>query len=171
ALAYPDAGASAEVVLNATHGAVSLQALEAVGAANLSGKVIVDVALPLDMSEGMPPTLTVANTDSLGEQIQRAYPDAHVVKTLNTVFCEVMVDPSKIPGDHNIFLASDHEDAKAVALDILHQFGWSDDVIIDLGGIKRARSSEMYMPLYFTLAGLEGTFEVNISVKRAVAWG
>jgi predicted dinucleotide-binding enzyme len=77
-----------------------MAALEAVGAANLAGKVVVDLALPLDFSPGMPPRLFVANTDSLGEQIQRAFPDARVVKTLNTVFVDVMVEPARVPGRH-----------------------------------------------------------------------
>ncbi|MEU5628896.1 hypothetical protein [Streptomyces tendae] len=82
-------------------------------AANLAGKVLWDIALPLDLSQGLPPTLTVANTDSLGEQIQRAYPDARVVKALTTVFAEVMVDPGRVPGEHNIFIAGEDADAKA----------------------------------------------------------
>ena len=104
-VAFPDAAEHAEVVLNATHGAVSLDALRAVGAQGLAGKVLLDLGLPLDVSDGMPPTLTVANTDSLGEQVQRAFPETRVVKTLTTVFCEVMVDPARIPGEHSIFVA------------------------------------------------------------------
>ena len=111
--------------------------------------------------------LTVANTDSLGEQIQREFPEAKVVKTLNTVFCEVMVDPSRIPGEHTIFVAGDDEDAKATARGILTSFGWPESSIIDLGGITGARGSEMYMRLYFQLTQLLGTFDVTIQVKHA----
>lgn len=165
-LQLAEAGAFAELVVNASNGANSLAAIEGVGAENLAGKVLIDVALPLDLSQGMPPMLTVANTDSLGEQLQRAFPEAKVVKTLNTVFCEVMVDPSRIPGEHNLFVAGDDEQAKQVALGILESFGWHRDAVIDLGGITGARGAEMYMRLYFQLAQLFGTFDVTIQVKR-----
>ncbi|MBP2327897.1 putative dinucleotide-binding enzyme [Kibdelosporangium banguiense] len=161
---FPKAGAHAELIVNATAGASSLAALDATGAANLAGKVIVDIALPLDLSQGMPPTLTVANTDSLGEQIQRTFPAARVVKTLNTVFFEVMIEPKRVPGEHNIFLAGDDTDAKNTAKSLLHGFGWPMDAIIDLGGIRAARGVEMYMPLYFTLSAVLGTFHFNIAV-------
>lgn len=163
---FADAGAHADVVLNAINGANALNALHAVGAENLSGKVLLDLALPLDLSHGMPPTLTVANTDSLGEQVQRAFPDAKVVKSLTTVFCEVMVEPGKIPGDHNIFVAGNDPDAKQTVEGILEQFGWPTASIIDLGDITGSRAVEMYSRLFFTLAGKFG-FEFNINVVRA----
>lgn len=166
-LPFPEAGQHAEVVLNATHGAVALDALNAVGADNLAGKVLLDLALPLDLSEGMPPTLTVANTDSLGEQVQRAFPQAKVVKSLTTVFCEVMVDPAKIPGQHSIFVAGNDEDAKRTVEDILHQFGWPSESVIDLGDITGSRAVEMYSRMFFTLVGAFGNnFAVNINVVR-----
>ena len=164
--AFAEAGAHGEIILNATHGAVSLAALEAVGADNLAGKVLLDLALPLDFSVGFPPTLTVANTDSLGEQIQRAYPDARVVKSLTSVFCQVMVDPSRVPGEHSIFLAGDDKEAKQTVHGILNGFGWPEASVIDLGDITGARAVEMYSRLYFTLVGALGTFELNINVIR-----
>lgn len=165
-VAFGDAGAHADIVLNATNGANALNALNAVGADNLSGKVLLDLALPLDMSEGMPPTLTVANTDSLGEQVQRAFPDAKVVKSLTTVFCEVMVEPGKIPGEHNIFVAGNDAEAKQVVETLLDQFGWPAESILDLGDITGARAVEMYSRLFFTLANKFGSFELNINVIR-----
>ncbi|MFC9978370.1 NADPH-dependent F420 reductase [Gordonia sp. NPDC127522] len=164
---FAQAGAFAEVVVNATNGANSLAALEAVGADNLSGKVLLDVALPLDLSQGMPPTLTVANTDSLAEQIQRAFPAAKVVKALNSVAFPLMVDPSRIPGEHDLFVAGDDEDAKATVRSLLGGFGWPAGSVIDLGGITGARGAEMYSRLYFTLAGALDTFDFNIHVVRA----
>ncbi len=125
--------------------APSLQALDLVGSTNLAGKVLIDLALPLDFSVGMPPRLLVASTDSLGEQIQRAYPDAKVVKTLNTVFVDVMIEPGRVPGRHNLFVAGDDTDAKTTAKRLLADLGWPDDDIIDLGGITAARATEMYM--------------------------
>ncbi|MGN7200423.1 NADPH-dependent F420 reductase [Arthrobacter sp. SAFR-044] len=165
-LPFAEAGARAEVIVNATHGALSLAALEATGAENLAGKVLIDVALPLDFSEGMPPTLTVANTDSLAEQIQRAHPEARVVKMLTTVFIEVMVDPGRVPGKHNIFIAGEDADAKETARALLREFGWDEDVIVDLGGIRGARGAEMYSRLYFELVGALDTFDFNIAIVR-----
>ncbi len=166
-LAFPDAGAHGEIVFNATQGAVALDALAAVGAANLAGKVLVDLALPLDFTEGFPPALTVANTDSLGEQIQRAYPDTKIVKSLTSVFCQVMVDPARIPGEHNIFVAGDDPEAKQTVRGILVAFGWPTGAILDLGGITAARAVEMYSRLYFTLVQTLGTFELNIKIVAA----
>jgi predicted dinucleotide-binding enzyme len=166
-LSFADAAAHGEVVINATTGAISLAALEAAGAAKLAGKVLLDVALPLDLSEGLPPTLTVATDDSLAEQIQRAYPDARVVKTLNTVSAQVMVDPARVPGRHNIFVAGNDADAKQTVTDLLRQFGWADDVIVDLGDVRGARGAEQYARLYFQLATTMGTFDFNIAIQHA----
>lgn len=165
-LTFADAGAFAELVVNASNGANTLAALQAVGEENLAGKVVIDVALPLDLSQGLPPTLTVPNTDSLGEQVQRAFPRSKVVKTLNTVFCQVMVDPSRVPGEHTLFIAGDDAGAKDVAMGVVESFAWPADRVIDLGGITGARGSEMYMRLYFQLAELLGTFELNIEVHH-----
>ncbi|MFJ9705792.1 NADPH-dependent F420 reductase [Streptomyces sp. NPDC101234] len=164
--AFADAGAHGEIIVNATQGALSLSALEATGAANLSGKVLWDIALPLDLSQGLPPSLTVANTDSLGEQIQRAYPEARVVKALTSVFAEVMVAPGRIPGDHNIFVVGEDADAKATVAGLLSEIGWPEKSILDLGGIRAARGVEMYMPLYFAINAALGTFDFNIAVVR-----
>jgi predicted dinucleotide-binding enzyme len=159
------AGAHGEIVVNAIDGALSLSALDEVGAANLAGKVLLDLALPLDRSAGTP-HLLFANTDSLGEQIQRAFPAAHVVKTLNTVHVQVMIEPGRVPGQHNIFVAGEDTGAKATVRSLLAEFGWPDDAVIDLGGISAARAAEMYAPLYFTLARVLGTYDFNIAIVR-----
>lgn len=166
-VSFPEAGAHGEIVINATAGVASLAALEAVGAKNLDGKIVVDIAIPLDFSQGMPPLLLVASTDSLGEQIQRAYPDARVVKTLNTVFGDMMIDPARVPGQHNVFLAGDDTGAKKTVRNLLGEIGWTEEAMIDLGGIRAARGTEMYMPLYFMLENALGTFDFNIAVVRA----
>ena len=167
-LPFSEAGAQAELIVNATAGASGLSALEAVGAENLAGKIVLDLALPLDFSQGMPPKLLVANTDSLGEQIQRAFPDTRVVKTLNTVFVEVMIDPTRVPGRHNIFVSGEDRDAKHIVTGLLAEFGWPQGAVIDLGGIRTARATEMYMQLYFTLVSVfGGSFNFNIAVVRA----
>ena len=161
---FTDAAAFGVLVVNCTAGAHSLEALEQAGRANLAGKVLIDVANPLDFSGGMPPTLTVANTDSLGEQIQRALPDTKVVKALNTMNCEVMVEPAKVPGDHDVFLCGEDEDAKQQVTDLLTSFGWPADHIRDLGGISSARGTEMYVALWLRLWGTLGTGYFNITL-------
>ena len=124
AVPFADAAGHGELVFNCTNGVASLEALAAAGEENLAGKILVDVANPLDFSQGMPPTLTVCNDDSLGEQIQRAYPDAKVVKTLNTVNAGVMVDPGSVPGEHDVFICGDDDEAKAQVTRLLEPFGW-----------------------------------------------
>jgi predicted dinucleotide-binding enzyme len=162
---FADAGADAELVVNATNGAGSLAALEAAGDEHLSGKVLVDVSNPLDVSHGMPPSLLVSNTDSLAEQIQRRFPTARVVKTLNTVNAQLMVDPRRLAGgDHSVFVCGDDPDAKAQVTGLLESFGWSD--VIDLGDITTARGAEMYLPLWTRLWATLGTPVFTIKVVR-----
>lgn len=163
---FADAAAHAEVAFNATSGAASLSALTQAGAANLAGKVLVDVANPLDFSGGMPPSLTVANTDSLGEQVQQALPDTHVVKALNTVTAPVMVDPAALgDGHHDMFVCGNDAGAKSTVAGLLRDwFGWQS--IIDLGDISAARGMEMYLPLWLRLMGALGTPVFNVKVVR-----
>ena len=149
---FADAATHGETVFNATAGMASLDALQAAGAANLDAKILVDVANPLDFSQGMPPTLSVCNSDSLAEQIQRAFPEAKVVKSLNIVNSEVMVDPSQVAGgDHHMFVSGNDDDAKAEVTRILQEwFGWKN--VLDLGDISSARGMEMLVPLWLRLS-------------------
>jgi predicted dinucleotide-binding enzyme len=164
AVPFADAAAHGELVFNCTSGTASLEALGAAGEENLSGKVLVDVANPLDFSQGMPPRLTVCNDDSLGEQIQRAFPGAKVVKALNTVNAAVMVDPARVPGDHDLLMCGNAEDAKAQVSELLQSFGWPAERIRDLGDIEGARGTEMYLPLWLRLMGMAGSPDFNIHV-------
>jgi predicted dinucleotide-binding enzyme len=144
---------------------VSLQVLESAGSANLKGKLLIDLANPLDFSKGMPPTLSVCNDTSLGEQIQANFPDARVVKSLNTVNCDVMVDASLVPGEHIMFLCGNDADAKAQVEGILKDcFGWKS--VMDLGDISAARGMEMYLPLWLRLWGAVGSAKFNIQITR-----
>ena len=163
------AAADAELIVNATNGEGSIAMLEAAGEDNLTGKVLIDIANPLDFSQGRPPTLFVSNTDSLGEQIQRRFPEAKVVKALNTMNCEVMVDPGKVPGEHDVFLCGEDAEAKHQVGDLLESFGWPAERIRDLGGISSARGTEMYVPLWLRLWGVLGTGYFNIAVVQAPA--
>ena len=160
---FAEAAAHGEIVFNCTSGMISLEALKAAGAKNLEGKVLIDVANPLDFSKGMPPTLSVCNTDSVGEQIQRAFPTARVVKSLNTVTAAVMVDPSIVPGVHDMFVSGNDAKAKAQVIDILKTgFGWKE--VIDLGDISGARAQEMLLPLWVRLFTKFQTPNVNVHV-------
>jgi hypothetical protein len=159
-----DTAAFGEVVINATRGSGSLEALHAAGSAHLEGKVLIDLANPLDASAGFPPTLLTANTDSLGEQIQRTFPSALVVKTLNTVTADVMVDPGMINGGHSIFVSGNDPGAKQTATTLLRSFGWGESDIIDLGDITTARGPEMYLALWVRIMGTLGTPHFNVRV-------
>src|SRR6478672_4924785 len=133
AATFADAAASAELVVNATSGVATLEALAQAGADNLDGKVLLDVANPLDFSNGFPPSLSVVNTDSLAEQLQRAFPDLRVVKSLNTMNAYVMVDPKRLPEEHHVFVAGDDAAAKETVTAILQELGWTASSIVDLG--------------------------------------
>jgi predicted dinucleotide-binding enzyme len=161
---FADAAAFGELVFNCTAGVGALDALEAAGADNLAGKTLVDVSNPLDFSQGMPPTLAVCNTDSLGEQIQRAYADTNVVKALNTMNCLVMVEPSLVPGSHDVFLCGNDADAKAQVSELLESFGWPAGAILDLGDISAARGMEMILPLWLRIYGALGSGNFNYHV-------
>ena len=161
-----DAAASGEIVINATSGAATLEALNAAGAANLAGKVLIDISNPLDHSTGFPPTLLTVNTDSLGEQVQRAFPDARVVKTLNTVNADVMVNPGLIDGGHAIFVSGNDDDAKQTVATLLRSFGWGEDDIVDLGDITTSRGPEMYLALWIRVRMKLGISHFNIRLVQ-----
>ena len=162
---FAEAAEHGEVVVNATSGRGSLEALRSAGARLLSGKIVIDIANPLDFSHGMPPSLTVCNTDSLGEQIQRAFPDAKVVKTLNTMNAHLMVGPGQLAdGDHTAFVSGDDAAAKAEVRGLLESFGWKD--VIDLGDITTARGTEMMLPIWARVWGATGNPMFSFKVVR-----
>jgi predicted dinucleotide-binding enzyme len=163
---FAQTAAHGEILFNATAGMASLDALKAAGAKNLEGKVLVDVSNPLDFSKGFPPSLSVSNTDSLGERIQRSFPGVKVVKTLNTVNMELMVDPSLVAGgDHHLFVSGNDAGAKAEVTKVLKDwFGWRE--IIDLGDITSARGPEMALPLWLRLTGAFQTPMINFKIVR-----
>lgn len=163
---FADAAAHGELVVNATAGHASLAALRVAGADRLDGKVLLDTANPLDFSRGYPPSLNPVNTDSLGEQIQAAFPGVRVVKSLNTVLAAVMVDPGVLPGRHDVFVAGEDAEAKQVVGKLLGDLGWGPDQVLDLGGIRAARGTEMYMALWISLDGALATGHFNIRVVR-----
>jgi predicted dinucleotide-binding enzyme len=162
---FGEAAAYGEMVVNATSGVVSLEALKIAGEENLNGKILIDISNPLDFSQGMPPTLSVSNTDSLGEQIQRRFPEAKVVKTLHTMNAYLMVDPTQLAGaDHTVFVSGDSAEAKEKVTDLLRRMGWTD--IIDLGDITTARGTEMLLPIWLRLFGALQKPVFNFKIVR-----
>lgn len=162
---FADAAAFGELVFNCASGMASLEVLKLAGANNLGGKVLIDISNPLDFSKGMPPTLSVCNADSLGEQIQRAFPAVKVVKTLNTMNCNIMVNPSLVPGSHDVFVCGNDAGAKSEVTEILKNwFGWKS--VIDLGDITSARGVEMMLPIWIRLMGALQTPNFNFQIVR-----
>ena len=138
--------------------------LRLAGAENLAGKPILDIANPLDFSAGFPPTLFVKDSDSLGEQVQRAFPEAKVVKTLNTLTASLMVNPKSLGASSTVFVSGDDAEAKATVVALLESFGHDD--VIDLGPLETARGTEMLLPIWLRLMGALGTAQFNFKIVR-----
>lgn len=164
---FKKAASLSEVIVNCTMGHGSLDALQSAGESELNGKILIDIANPLDFSQGFPPSLLVCNTDSLGEQIQTAFPMLKVVKTLNTMNAWLMVNPALVPGNHTVFMSGNDKAAKETVKGILNRFGWEDRNILDLGDITTARGTEMLLPVWVRLFGALKTpmfnFHINIA--------
>ena len=153
---FAEAAAFGDMVINATNGAASIAALKLAGEENLSGKILIDVSNPLDFSKGRPPTLLpgLNNTNSLGEEIQKTFPRTRVVKTLNTMWCGLMVNPGMIGGgDHINYIAGNDPSARAEVRELLKKFGWADENFFDLGDITGARASESVLPIWLRVMG------------------
>jgi hypothetical protein len=161
---FADAAAAAEIALNATSGASSLGVLAQAGAENLAGKILIDIANPLDFPDGELPTLRYCNTDSLGERIQRAFPETLVVKTLNTLTADLMARPGTLPEPGTVFLSGDDAGAKTTVTGLLHELGHTD--VIDLGDITTARGAEMLLPVWLRIMGALGTAAFNFKIVR-----
>lgn len=165
---FADAAAFGEVVLNATAGTVTAAVLAAAGAANLAGKVVIDVSNALDFSRGFPPDAVTFDGLGVAETIQRDHPQVRVVKTLNTMNNQVMARPDLVPGDHVVFLSGDDAEAKATTAALLRDFGWRDAQILDLGGIGTSRATEQWVVLWIHINGGlgDGAGQWNIAVNR-----
>jgi len=162
---FTEVATSAELVVNATSGDVSMSTLNAVGETTLAGKILLDISNPLDFSEGFPPKLFVKDTDSLGERIQAAFPQLKVVKALNTLTASLMVNPAALAdGDHSVFVCGNDSEAKQTVVELLASFGHTD--IIDLGDITNARGTEMYLGIWTRLMAALGTSMFNVKVVR-----
>ena len=164
---FADAAAFGDIIINCTAGAGSIEALNMAGKANLNGKIIVDIANPLDFSNGMPPSLipALSNTHSLGEEIQKNFPAAKVVKTLNTMWCGLMVNPAMINGgEHTNFICGNDVEAKQKVKGLLNEFGWKNENILDLGDISSARGTESVLPVWLRIwnATQNGAFNFKL---------
>jgi len=164
---FAEAAAFGEIILNVTQGGNSINALKLAEAKNLVGKVLVDIANPLDFSKGMPPVLLpeLSNTNSLGEEIQKTFPSAKVVKTLNTMWAGLMVNPNLIGGgDHTAFICGNDADAKTKVKSLMNEFGWKNENIFDLGDITSARGTEAVLPIWLRIwsATQNGAFNFKV---------
>lgn len=160
------AAREADLIVNATQGVGSIDILRSIGNENLNGKILLDIANPLDFSKGMPPTLSVCNTDSLAEQIQEKFPELKVVKALNTMSAGIMVAPESISGTHTVFVSGNSAIAKKSVIDLLKSMGWDKKDIIDLGDISTARGTEMLLPIWLRLWGALGHVNFNFHIQR-----
>ncbi len=163
---FADAAKFGEFIINATKGDGSVDAFKSAGDASCAGKTVLDLSNPLDFSRGFPPSLFVSNTDSLGEQLQRAVPSAKVVKALNTMSCFLMVAPRQLADSHHTFVAGNDAGAKDQVKTILASFGWRPEEVIDVGDLTGARATEQYLPLWARLYGTLKVGNFNIKIVR-----
>jgi 8-hydroxy-5-deazaflavin:NADPH oxidoreductase len=164
---FAETAAFGEIVINASNGSNSVTALILAGTKNLAGKVLIDIANPLDFSNGMPPSLLpgLNNTNSLGEEIQKTFPESLVVKTLNTMWCGLMVDPKLVGnGDHINFISGNNSEAKRKVGKLLKQLGWSDENIIDIGDITGARATESLLPIWLKIMSVKKNGAFNFKI-------
>ena len=164
---FADAAGFGQAVVNATLGLASLAALEAAGEERLAGKVLIDIANPLDFSDGFPPTVRHDGGRSLAEQIQARFPASHVVKAMSTMTADLMLEPSLLGAPSSTFVAGDDADAKAAVTALLVSAGWGAGDVVDLGGLVAARGMELYLPLWLSLFQAGGSPLFNVSVVRS----
>ncbi len=161
---FANAAEFGEIIFNCTLGTASLGALRMAGENNLKGKILIDTSNPLDYSTQLW-NLTVCNTDSLGEQIQREFPQTFVVKSLNTINADVMVNPTRLAERSDVFLSGNSQDAKAKVTKLLKDFGWKS--VVDLGDITTSRGVEMYVILWRCFRLAVSSYHFNIKLIQS----
>lgn len=164
---FAEAAAFGELVINATQGINSVNALKLADSKYLNGKILIDIANPLDFSKGMPPGLLpeLSNTNSLGEEIQKSFPQARVVKTLSTMWAGLMVNPLMVNnGDHTNFICGNDLEAKQAVKSLLNEFGWKNENILDLGDISSARGVEAILPIWLRIMGTKQSVAFNFKI-------
>jgi predicted dinucleotide-binding enzyme len=165
---FSEAATYGEVIFNCTKGEYSLDAIALAGK-GINGKVLIDVSNPLDFSNGMPPHLipNLANTNSLGEEIQKRFPETKVVKTFNTMWCGIMVDPNLVGGGNHInYICGNDASAKNTTINILKQFGWKNECLLDLGDITNARGTEATLLIWLRVYGATKTGAFNFNIIK-----
>jgi 8-hydroxy-5-deazaflavin:NADPH oxidoreductase len=164
---FADAVVDADFVVNATLGAASVAAVGA-AASNMAGKILIDLSNPLDFSTGTVPVLIaeLSNNNSLGETLQKEYPNIKVVKTLNTMWAGIMVNPNMLKESHVNFISGNDADAKAAVKIFLQEFGWKNENILDLGDITAARGTESLLPIWLRIWTVtqNGAFNFKLAV-------
>lgn len=166
-MTFSDAAKFGELVINVSKGANALEVIQSAGAANLKGKVLIDITNPLDFSNGMPPSLipALSNTNSLGEEIQKRLPETKVVKTLNTMWNGLMLNPTMLgDGDHINYICGNDAEAKASVKKLLNTFGWKDSSLLDLGDITAARATEATLPIWLRVYGAKQSGAFNFRI-------
>jgi predicted dinucleotide-binding enzyme len=163
---FESAASFGSIIFNCTKGEAALDVLKSLSTASIENKVLIDISNPLDFSKGMPPSLypSLSNTNSLGEEIQKALPHTKIVKTLNIVSAGTMVNPGNIQGEPSMFICGNDGAAKSETVKLLTQFGWKD--IIDLGDITAARGIEMLLPVWIRTMQLMGNGNFAFKVLR-----
>jgi 8-hydroxy-5-deazaflavin:NADPH oxidoreductase len=166
---FEQAATFGEMVMNVARGAVSLDVMQAAGEKNLEGKILIDIANPLDFSHGLPPVLIpeLSNTTSLGEELQKRLPKTKVVKTLNTMWNGLMINPGMIAnGDHVNYICGNDAEAKEKVKEFLYQFGWKKEWLIDIGDITGARATEATLPIWLRVYGAKKSGAFNFSIVQ-----
>lgn len=164
-----EAAAFGSVVLNVLKGAITLVALENIGQEVLNDKILIDISNPLDFSKGMPPSLIpeLSNTNSLGEEIQKRFPNTKVVKTLNTMWNGIMINPNLIGnGDHVNYICGNDNEAKSKVISFLNELGWKNESILDLGDITAARATEATLPIWLRVYGATQNGAFNFKIVK-----
>ena len=162
---FADAARHGEIAFLCAKGEVAVDVVRLAGKESLAGKILVDISNPLDFSKGMPPTVFTKGDDSLAEQLQRELPDTKVVKALNTVSADVMVDPARLGGESDIFVSGNDAAAKATVSNFLReQFGWKS--VVDLGDVTTARGTEHYLPMWLRMMFALKTADFNIKIVK-----
>ncbi len=165
---FAEAALHGELLFICLNGEYALDAIGTVDTENLAGKIVIDVTNPLDFTQGMPLRIleNLGNSNSLGEEIQKAATGAFVIKTLNTVNYKLMVDARKVNnGDHNLFICGNDANAKNQAKHFLvDNFHWRADRLIDLGGIDAARAIEAILPFWVLVYQSLGTPLFNFKI-------
>ncbi len=163
---FADAAQGAEMIVLATLGTAAQSSLESAG--DIAGKVVLDITNPLDFSKGFPPTLFLSNDTSLGEVLQAKFPSTHIVKSLNTMYNGLMIDPRSLGEDSTVFVSGNDADAKAKVASILKEFGWKDSEILDLGDITTARGTESLLPVWLRIFGAtqNGFFNFKVATGK-----